>query len=254
MQKDAKRLADTAVLAGQIMLESNAESYRVEDTMNFILNSSKFNTCEAFAMATGVFVTLDDPTIENITVVKRVKKVRINLKKIVQVNAISRKIVSNEINVDQAYNSLIKLHKSDSHNLAKSLGIMIMCGGFAGIYGGGAIEIILAFLISGFLSIADIVEQKLELETFFKNVLSIIPMVALVVLIKNNLFKNLNEVITISSVIMPTLPGTAITNAIRDTFRGDYNSGAARMLEAFVIALSVAIGVALGLVITGGGI
>ena len=56
----SRKLADTAVLAGQIMLECNAESYRVEDTMNFILNSSSFNTCEAYAMATGVFVTLDD--------------------------------------------------------------------------------------------------------------------------------------------------------------------------------------------------
>ena len=51
---------------------------------------------------------------------------------------------------------------------------------------------------------------------------------------------------------MPAVPGTAITNAIRDTLRGDYNSGAARAIEAFVTALSVAIAVALGLVIAGG--
>ena len=45
---------DTAILAGQIMLECNAESYRVEETMNYILSTSNFETCEAFAMATRV--------------------------------------------------------------------------------------------------------------------------------------------------------------------------------------------------------
>ena len=58
--------------------------------------------------------------------------------------------------------------------------------------------------------------------------------------------------ISIVGLIMPAVPGTAITNAIRDTLRGDYNSGAARAIEAFVTALSVAIAVALGLVLAGG--
>ena len=51
---------------------------------------------------------------------------------------------------------------------------------------------------------------------------------------------------------MPAVPGTAITNAIRDTLRGDYNSGMARAVEAFVTALSIAIAVAIGLAIGGG--
>ncbi len=52
---------------------------------------------------------------------------------------------------------------------------------------------------------------------------------------------------------MPLVPGTAITNAIRDTLRGDYISGSARAIEAFIVALSIALGVALGLLLLGGG-
>ena len=39
--KNDKLLMDTAVLAGEIMLQSGAETYRVEDTMCHILKTSK---------------------------------------------------------------------------------------------------------------------------------------------------------------------------------------------------------------------
>jgi len=55
----------------------------------------------------------------------------------------------------------------------------------------------------------------------------------------------------IISAIMPLLPGTVLTNGIRDTFRGDYMSGAAKILEAFVIAIFIAIGIGAGLVVGG---
>ena len=252
MEDYSRKLADTAVLAGQIMLECNAESYRAEDTMNFILNSSSFNTCEAYAMATGVFVTLDDPSIDNITLVKRVKQRSINLNKIAIVNDVSRQIQNNKIDVYQAYELLEDLHLLDRHTFTKSVALMVMCGSFAALFGGGALEILIAFLVSAILPITEKIDRHLDLGLFFNNIFALIPMVFIIVSLKTHLLFNLNENITIIGVIMPLVPGTAITNAIRDTFQGDYNSGAARILEAFVIALSVSIGVALGLILSGG--
>lgn len=252
MEAYSKKLVDTAILAGQIMLECNAESYRVEDTMNYILSSSTFKTCEAYAMATGVFVTLDDPSIDNITVVKRIKKRSINLNKIVAVNNVSRQISSHEIDVNTAYLKLKALESQEVYSHYKSLGLMIMCGAFAVLFGGGLLEGFIAFVTASILPLAYYIDKKLDLGTFFTNVLSMIPMVFIIVILKDNIFITLNEGPAIIGVIMPALPGTAITNAIRDTFSGDYNSGAARMLEAFVIALSIAIGVAIGLLLARG--
>lgn len=45
---------------------------------------------------------------------------------------------------------------------------------------------------------------------------------------------------------MPLVPGMAITNAVRDTLRGDYLSGGARVMEAFLKALGIAIGIGIG--------
>lgn len=50
---------------------------------------------------------------------------------------------------------------------------------------------------------------------------------------------------------MPLVPGVAITNAIRDTLQGDYLSGGARVLEAFLKAASIALGVGIGMALFG---
>ena len=41
---------------------------------------------------------------------------------------------------------------------------------------------------------------------------------------------------------MLLVPGLAITNAIRDTIAGDLVSGLARAIEAFLVAIGIAIG------------
>ena len=49
---------------------------------------------------------------------------------------------------------------------------------------------------------------------------------------------------------MPLVPGTAFTLAVRDILAGDYVSGTARVMEALIIAASVALGVAFGFFLT----
>ena len=41
MKQEYKKIAEVAVLAGRIMLESQAESYRIEDTVERILKTSQ---------------------------------------------------------------------------------------------------------------------------------------------------------------------------------------------------------------------
>jgi uncharacterized membrane protein YjjP (DUF1212 family) len=60
-------------------------------------------------------------------------------------------------------------------------------------------------------------------------------------------FTGTDQNLIIIGSIMPLVPGVPITNAIRDTLQGDYNSGTARAMEAFVISLGIAVGVGLGI-------
>ena len=58
----------------------------------------------------------------------------------------------------------------------------------------------------------------------------------------------------ISGAIMPLLPGLAMTNAMRDTIRGDLVSGGARLGEAILSVMMLAAGIGLMLSMWGGGL
>ena len=123
---DYKKLVDTAILAGEIMLRSNAETYRIEDVMNRILDISCLETSEAIALTTGIFVTLDDPSITPITEVKRLTDRVTNLDNIARVNSITRRLTFGELSLDEAFNKLQKVETEGQYdprvkNLATSL-------------------------------------------------------------------------------------------------------------------------------------
>ena len=82
-----KLLLDTALLAGEILLSSGAETYRVEDKMGHILKTSKAESIESFALMTGIVATLNDPSMQKpLTVVKTVNDRSTNMNNIIKVN------------------------------------------------------------------------------------------------------------------------------------------------------------------------
>lgn len=249
---DYKKLVDTAVLAGKIMMESNAESYRVEDTMVRILKVSGLNTTEAFAIATALVVTLDDPSIDAITVVRRITNRSTNLNNISQVNTICRNFTEGKYKLNQAYNALKEIQAEKYKPFTRDLGITLLTSSFALLLGGNINEIIVSGMNGIILIFADKINKRISMDGFIKNSLSSAFIAIITVLLKSYFFKNINIDVVTASSMMPLLPGAAITNAFRDLLRGDYMSFGAKALEAVVIALSIALGVAVGLLLTGG--
>lgn len=248
---DHKLLIDTAVLAGEIMLRSGAETYRVEDTINRILQTSKLKKTEAFAMTTGLIATLDDKSINSLTIIKRIYERETNLNKIYLVNTISRQYCNEEISLEEAFQQLEYMKSKQYSSFVINLAIVLVSASFALLLGGKWQEAILAaldgFLLCGVMHIG----KKLEMNAFILDLLSSIGVaMAAIVLVK--IFPVAVDIDSvIIGAIMPLVPGVAITNAIRDTLQGDYMSGCAKILEAFVKALAIALGVGVGLAIGG---
>ena len=109
---DYKLLIDTAALAGMIMLENGAEIYRVEETIDYMLKTSGLKTTQAFVVSTGFMISLDDPSIDALTVVRRVDRGATNLNMIAQVNDISRKFYKGIISLEEAFSQLKHLKKN----------------------------------------------------------------------------------------------------------------------------------------------
>ena len=248
-----KLLVDTAALAGEIMLSSGAETYRVEDTMYHILKTSESKAIEALALLTGIIVTVNDETMEQpLTVMKTINDRVTNMKNIIKVNDISRRYCSGNISLEEAYTELQKVrgkvHNRTLYNLA-TVGIGV---GFAMMLGGKSAELIMTILVGALLAAIMTVGKIAKWSGIFVNAFGGLEIAFLTMLFQRLLFPNLNADIVIVAAIMPIVPGVAITNAIRDTLQGDYLSGCGRMLEAFLTAASVAVGIGLGMIVANG--
>ncbi|RLK62864.1 threonine/serine exporter [Atopobacter sp. AH10] len=250
--ENPRRLMATAILAGRILMENNAETYRVEETITHILSVGHFESVEVLAIGSGLIVTIDDPSISSLTKVKRLRKLETNLSKINQVNRISRLLAEGELTVNEAYLKLLQTDMKSLSDRVKDFGLLAMIGGFAMFFSGQINEALVAVPSGLWLLLVNRISRRLHINEFISNVLAVTLMSTSIILLRYFLPFQFDEGLAIVGIIMPLVPGTAITNAIRDTLRQDYLSGSTRMAGAFVTALSVAIGVALAFFLTKG--
>lgn len=243
-----KELVDVAALAGIILLESHAESYRVEDTVRRILALSGYSHTEVISNSTSLLITLDDENEdEPYTIARRISKRGNHLNKIYRVNNISRNLSAGKITLAQARESLNKVNESEYTNFTKDLGTSLMVVSFTLLLGGRLADLFIACLIGGLLSLIRISQEYLLINNFMSGVLATFLTTFGVSVIAGIFPQSLNSDILIIAGLMPLFPGMAFTNGIRDTLKGDYVSGLARIADAFVTAFSIALGVALGL-------
>ncbi|HJD48413.1 MAG TPA: threonine/serine exporter family protein [Candidatus Mediterraneibacter norfolkensis] len=246
---DDKSIANMAVLAGEIMLRSGAETYRVEDTIKHILDTAGTAETESLVMLTGIIVTIDRPGQEAVTVMRRVHERGTNMHRIVEVNEISRKYCAGELSAEETWEKLKRIKGKQYTVWMYNLSTILVPAGFAPLFGGGLREIFAAGGAGIVLAVLMTIGKRVKTGAFILNILCAAGIAVAAVLLKLwNPLLNMDTVII--SGIMPLVPGVAITNAIRDTLRGDYISGGARALEAFVTAAAVAIGVGVGMALT----
>lgn len=243
---DYKLIMNTAVLAGEIMLKSGAETHRVEDTMYYILRTSKAETVEANVTMTGIVATIEDEKSNPVTVIKRVQNRGTNLNRIMEVNNVSRDYCAGKINLEEAYNKLKHISGKQYSVSVYNIATVLIPTGFALLFGGGFKETAASALVGIMLALIMTVGKKLSMKSFILNMLSSFGIAVTAIAVKN-FWPTMDQNIVIISGIMPLVPGVVITNAIRDTLEENYISGAARILEAFVIAAAVALGVGVGM-------
>lgn len=246
-----KKMLETALLAGQIMTESNAESYRVEDTMNRILTSSNVAYAVAVSFSTSLYATLDDPSFTDgsFTGIKRINSKSTNLNKIALVNEVSRQLTSNKINIDQAYQQLleIKQQKPQYNRLEQSFAIVGLAASFSVLFGGSLVDLIAATINGIILALLIRLTDRYYINSGISNVFQAFVVTLVSFLLQLFVIHSISTDIVTVSTLMPMVPGTAITNSLRDIFREDYIAGGARAMEAFLDALMIALGAAIAL-------
>ena len=244
-----KTLLEAVVLAGELMLVSGAEIYRVEDTMNHMLKRSEYEQTETIVYGTGIFVTLSDPNKEPLTRVKRVAARCTSINRICLVN--DRHFCEGKITVEEALKQLQEIQAPTTIQydwLTQGLGYVGVSAFFAPMFGGSLGDFLAATVVGVCLAIAAWIGKALKFNDFCFNAFGAFVLAFSAMTICHS-YPGLNSDTIIVSAVMPLVPGVTFTTAIRDTLNGDYAAGSARILEAIVVGLAVAFGVGAGLLV-----
>lgn len=250
---DNRRLIKLATSAGQIILESGGEIYRVEDTINKILNSYDIRDAESFVTPTGIMVSLTDMQGDVISLIHRVSKSTVDLEKVALVNSLSRELMVNPLPLDELEIKLKEISDKEPYSIRFQLLMAALCGfSFTILFGGSLVDASISLFIGIFVRLLQLVTREIKLNAIFINIIGG-ALVAILVTIYTKLipFETDQNTIIIGSIML-LVPGIAFTNGIRDTLMGDYLSGVSKGMEAFLIAVGIAIGAGFGLALMGG--
>ena len=247
MENNEKKLEKVAMLAGEILLTSGAEIFRVEETIQYILGSFG-KEAEAMVFSTGIFIHIKGEPVQTKTMVKRVAERTTNLHRIYQVNMVSRQLCNGELDLVQANEQLEQISKVHQYsNLGKEISYISVALFFCVLLKGSFLECISAGFVGGILGLVILFSIRLRFNSFCINVLGAFTISITSLMISNYILPQINSDLLTISAIMPLVPGVTFTTAVRDILNGDYSSGVARMVEAVVTALAVAVGVGTGI-------
>lgn len=225
------------------MMESGAETYRIEDTMIRMAVSQQMMDSHCFITPTGIMFS---PSNEMATRFVRINSRRTDLERVALVNAVSRKLVAGELTLQQAYDEMQIIDKTDYMFpiQVQVLAAAMASGCFLILLGGGWEDLPFAFLIGGtaFYTVETIlVQTRVKFFAEFVGALAIGALASLVIYV--GLGQDLDTIIIGS--VMPLVPGLLITNAVRDLMAGHFVSGLSKGAEAFLTAFAIGAGIAL---------
>lgn len=241
-QNQTYDIIDVCLLAGKIMLRSGAETYRVEDTMMRIAAAYGIKETHSYVTPTGIIFSVSSKTPTQLV---RIVDRSTDLQKVAKVNAVSRRISSGELSVQEAYSQLTEI-ELDAHAYPIWVQIgaaSIASGCFLIMFQGVWADFLPAFIAGGIgFSSLIYLHQLVEIKFFAEFLASLIIGILSVLFVSLNIGAELDKIIIGS--VMPLVPGLLITNAVRDLMAGHLVSGISKGAEAFLTAFAIGAGVA----------
>jgi len=231
-----------AAETGRIVLENGGETQRVEDTVQHVCELFGVKSASCFATPTGIMLSAIDTDGHTASLIKRIHSRTTNLEKISKIKQLVYGKQTELVSVEWFEKQLFNIDNTKQYS--KRVNLIAACFGagcFSVVYGGSMRDFAVSFCIGGIIKATSLFLERFSVNSFFVNAIcgAITAWIALFS-VHLNLGEHPNEIII--GAIMLLVPGLAITNAIRDTIQGDILSGTARAVEAFLVAVAIAVG------------
>lgn len=235
---------EVCLLAGEIMLKSGAETYRVEDTMDRMARALEIEQPQSFATPTAIIFSAHGETKTETRLIRIINRTT-DLEKIARVNHLSRSLTEKKITAEEVFHQLKELQKAD---IFYPVWLQLFCaalssGCFLIMFGGVWSDFIPAFLSGGIgFYIFLLMNRFVGIKFFSEFSASLSIGFCAYVFVKMGTGIDLDKIIIGS--VMPLVPGLLITNAIRDLIAGHLVAGISKGAEAFFTAFAIGSGIA----------
>nr|WP_251378599.1 threonine/serine exporter family protein [Paenibacillus sp. YPG26] len=224
------------------MLQSGAETSRVEDTMTRMAASLGIPLSHSYVTPTGIIFQAGSEASSKLI---RIAERTTDLQKVTAVNSVSRRLTNGTIQAAEAKQELLGIDRA-AH--AFPVWVLIAAASIASasftiMFQGDWRDLIPSFISGGIGYSAVVYFHRLVKVKFFAELFAafLVGLVSML-LVQSGIGAQLDKIIIGS--VMPLVPGLLITNAVRDLMAGHLVSGLSRGAEAFLTAFAIGTGIA----------
>jgi uncharacterized membrane protein YjjP (DUF1212 family) len=242
---------ETEVLAvsakiGRILLESGAETSRIEDTIAYIGRAAGVPV-DGYVTMTAVFASLSG---QPATQLAKTKLGGFNLQKVDEINQLSRQFTAHDITFEELVREVDRIDDKviDFNWPTKIFGAGLVSVAPMLVFEAAWQDLGLAFFVGilGYV-VTQWVSQQTNTPYLKEAVGGFVVALAAAGLVGIGIGRGVEHIIV--SALMPLVPGVAITNSLREIMAGHMISGTVRALDALLIAGAIGAGVTAGLLL-----
>ena len=241
---DYNTLLDLATDLGYELAMCGAETFRVEESINRILQSYGIQS-EVFAIPNCLTVSIETAEGKPMTRMRRIGYHGNDLDGVERFSGLSRAICARKPDPADAQEWLEHVRSSKrKYSLPIDLfGNFLGAFGFAMVFGGSIIDGLCGGICGLLVGIINRFMDNLKANQFFRTIAAAFPMALLAYALQAVGISRNADMVTIGA-LMILVPGLLFTNAMRDIIYGDTNSGTNRIVQVFLIAAAIALGTA----------
>ena len=244
---DYYMLLDMTAELGYQLAMCGAETFRVEESVNRVMRAYGIEA-EAFAIPNCLHVSIETDTGKPLTRMRRIQEHGSDLDAVEKYSNLSRKICSEHPDPAVAMQWVKDVAKQRRHyRLPIYLaGSFLGALGFCLIFGGGYLDCLCSGLCGVTIGLINRGTATLKINSLFRTLIASFLMGLLACFFGFIKFAHNIDAVIIGA-LMSLVPGFLFTNSLRDIIYGDINSGINRIVQVFLIAVTLALGTAAAL-------
>lgn len=248
---NAEKVLTLALDLGKSMVKCSAEINRVEETVIRICYAYGIKKAQVFSIISMITATVIEDSGQPHTQTRRIYAYSTNFGRLEKLNALSRKICEETPDIDEARKELNEICSEEKTFSVKAcIGHIVAASAFTIFFRGTILDALAAAPIGLIIYLMNAyIKARGMSRLFFTALTSALAGTLALIFVRIGFGDNPGTIMI--GDIMLIIPGLMLINSVREMLCGDVMSGLLRLLESIIIAMSIACGFAIPLLLSG---